>query len=114
LEKIMVDKDSQAERAAGITDAEIAGIMGWRGPGAYTEATLRKIKRILEEDRSRRAAPPALDAEGLPAPRNKAGDFEPWAPVYADHEVAWIVRQAIAADRAQLAANAKARKDTND
>jgi hypothetical protein len=31
-----------------ISDAEIAGIMGWRGPGAYTEATLRKIRRVVE------------------------------------------------------------------
>lgn len=45
------NKDNQAERAAGVTDAEIAGIMGWRGPGAYTEATFRKIKRIIEADR---------------------------------------------------------------
>jgi hypothetical protein len=35
-----------------MTDAEIAGIMGWRGPGAYTEASLRKIKRIIERVRA--------------------------------------------------------------
>jgi hypothetical protein len=40
-----------------ISDAEIAGIMGWRGPGAYTESTMRKIKLILEADRARRTAP---------------------------------------------------------
>ncbi len=32
-----------------MTDAEIAGYMGWRGPGAYTAATLRKIKRVVAE-----------------------------------------------------------------
>jgi hypothetical protein len=53
---------------AGISDAEIAGIMGWRGPGAYTEATLRKIKRVLEEDRARRVAPSAPMGEELPYP----------------------------------------------
>lgn len=32
-----------------MTDAEIAGYMGWRGPGAYTERQLRHIRRIVEE-----------------------------------------------------------------
>lgn len=36
-----------------ISDAEIAGFMGWRGPGAYTQHSLRKIKRIVEEVRVR-------------------------------------------------------------
>jgi len=36
-----------------ISDAEIAGFMGWRGPGAYTQNSLRKIKRIVEEVRVR-------------------------------------------------------------
>lgn len=31
-----------------MTDAEIAGIMGWRGPGAYTAASMRKVKSIVE------------------------------------------------------------------
>lgn len=30
-----------------ITDAEIAGTMGWRGPGAYTEASMRKIRELV-------------------------------------------------------------------
>lgn len=43
-----------------MTDAEIAGIMGWRGPGAYTEATLRKIRRIVEQVQAdERATPPS-------------------------------------------------------
>lgn len=40
-----------------ITDAEIAGYMGWRGPGAYTEASLRKIREIIDHVlRAERAA----------------------------------------------------------
>ena len=40
-----------------ITDAEIAGYMGWRGPGAYTEASLRKIRQIVDHAvRAERAA----------------------------------------------------------
>ena len=31
-----------------LTDAEIAGFMGWRGPGAYTEHKLRKVKGAVE------------------------------------------------------------------
>ena len=43
-----------------ITDAEIAGYMGWRGPGAYTEASLRKIRGIVDHVlRAERAAAPS-------------------------------------------------------
>jgi hypothetical protein len=43
-----------------ITDAEIAGYMGWRGPGAYTEASLRKIRQIIDHVlRVERATPPS-------------------------------------------------------
>jgi len=43
-----------------ITDAEIAGYMGWRGPGAYTEASLRKIRQIVDHVlRAERATPPS-------------------------------------------------------
>jgi hypothetical protein len=55
--------------------------------------TARKATHAeAEEEWDRRAAPIAaqLDAE-LPPPRNKAGDFEDWAGVYADHEVRNIV-----------------------
>lgn len=31
-----------------MTDAEIAGMMGWRGPGAYTAVSLRKIRAIID------------------------------------------------------------------
>jgi hypothetical protein len=43
-----------------MTDAEIAGYMDWRGPGAYTERQLRRIRSIVQEvqrrDRERIAA----------------------------------------------------------
>lgn len=32
-----------------ISDAEIAGFMGWRGPGAYTQQNMKRIKLIIEE-----------------------------------------------------------------
>jgi hypothetical protein len=32
-----------------MTDAEIAGYMNWRGPGAYTAHAMKRIKRIIEE-----------------------------------------------------------------
>ena len=36
-----------------MTDAEIAGHMNWRGPGAYTAHAMKLIKRIIEEVQSR-------------------------------------------------------------
>jgi len=36
-----------------MNDAEIAGYMDWRGPGAYTERQLVRIRRIVEEVRRR-------------------------------------------------------------
>lgn len=32
-----------------MTDAEIAGYMNWRGPGAYTQHHMNRIRRIVEE-----------------------------------------------------------------
>lgn len=32
-----------------MTDAEIAGIMGWRGPGAYSAAAMRKVRRCIDQ-----------------------------------------------------------------
>ena len=32
-----------------LTDDEIAGFMGWRGPGAYTKSKLLKIKAAMRE-----------------------------------------------------------------
>ena len=32
-----------------MNDAEIAGYMGWRGPGAYTQHTMKKIRQIVSE-----------------------------------------------------------------
>ena len=36
-----------------MTDAEIEGYMNWRGPGAYTAHAMKRIKRIIEEVKSR-------------------------------------------------------------
>ena len=36
-----------------MNDAEIAGYMDWRGPGAYTERQLVRIRRIVDEVRRR-------------------------------------------------------------
>jgi hypothetical protein len=88
------DLNKEAERAApGVSDAEIAGIMGWRGPGAYTEATLRKIKRILEEDRARRTAPVSapMGQELPPLPRPvaigwKGGSFTELSYGYTERQ----------------------------
>jgi hypothetical protein len=73
-------------KGIGISDMEIAGIMGWRGPGAYTEATLRKIKRVLEEDRGRRTAPSAPMGEELP----KWIDDHKGADPFMDDVIAYI------------------------
>lgn len=44
-----------------LTDAEIAGYMGWRGPGAYTEHKMRKVKAAIAEAVARECeAKPAL------------------------------------------------------
>jgi len=32
-----------------MTDAEIAGHMNWRGPGAYTQHQLKRVRSIVEE-----------------------------------------------------------------
>lgn len=32
-----------------MTEAEIAGYMGWRGPGAYTDHLMKRIKVLIEE-----------------------------------------------------------------
>lgn len=32
-----------------MTEAEIAGYMGWRGPGAYTQHQMRKVKTVVAE-----------------------------------------------------------------
>jgi len=32
-----------------MTDAEIAGYMNWRGPGAYTKHQLKRVRTIVEE-----------------------------------------------------------------
>lgn len=32
-----------------ISEAEIAGFMNWRGPGAYSQHMMRRIKKLIEE-----------------------------------------------------------------
>ena len=39
-----------------LTDAEIAGMMNWKGPGAYTTGAMRKVKAIVEEAARRERA----------------------------------------------------------
>lgn len=56
-----------------MTDAEIAGIMGWHGPGAYTEASLRKIRRIIEQVQAKERAD--IDAK-LTAARRDAERYQ--------------------------------------
>lgn len=48
-----------------MTEAEIAGYMGWSGPGAYTDRQMKRIKKIVEEvQRRERSANVATDDEG--------------------------------------------------
>ncbi len=47
-----------------MTDAEIAGYMDWRGPGAYTERQLVRIRRIVDEVR-RRESEACANAAGI-------------------------------------------------
>lgn len=47
-----------------ISDAEIAGFMNWRGPGAYTQHQMKRVRRVVTEaDRRIRARYVALDTE---------------------------------------------------
>lgn len=48
-----------------MTDAEIAGYMNWRGPGAYTKHHMKRIHRIIEEVQRRERESAALLTEQL-------------------------------------------------
>jgi hypothetical protein len=50
-----------------MTDAEIAGYMDWRGPGAYTERQLRRIRSIVDEVQRRERKRFALECIDLVA-----------------------------------------------
>lgn len=50
-----------------MTDAEIAGYMDWRGPGAYTERQLRRIRSIVDEVQRRERERFALECIDLVA-----------------------------------------------
>lgn len=51
-----------------MTDEEIAGYMGWRGPGVYTQHALRKIRLIVEEAQRREREACAMLAYSYPSP----------------------------------------------
>jgi hypothetical protein len=46
-----------------LTEAEIAGYMNWRGPGAYTAATMKRVQAAIAEAvrREREAILAAID-----------------------------------------------------
>jgi hypothetical protein len=46
-----------------LTEAEIAGYMNWRGPGAYTAATMKRVQAAIAEAvrREREAILDAID-----------------------------------------------------
>lgn len=48
-----------------MTDAEIAGYMNWRGPGAYTQHHMKRIKTLLAvaEAREREACEKLVDED---------------------------------------------------
>jgi hypothetical protein len=56
-----------------MNDAEIAGYMDWRGPGAYTERQLVRIRRIVEEVKRREREACAKVCDDLPAPDSCSG-----------------------------------------
>lgn len=48
-----------------LTDDEIAGYMGWRGPGAYTEHKMRKVKAAIAEAAARERESNNAEIAGL-------------------------------------------------
>lgn len=63
-----------------ISEAEIAGYMNWRGPGAYSQGPINRIKRIVEEV-ARRAATAERERIiniGLQGFAGDACDFAEW------------------------------------
>lgn len=70
-------KQTEGERTLrNISDVEIAGRMGWRGPGAYTEASMCKIKSIIDHvlQVERAAPPPASFLPEVQVENGSAGD----------------------------------------
>ncbi len=51
--KVMQAASQPSARGSAMTDAEIVGRMGWRGPGAYMQHHLRRIREIVEEAQRR-------------------------------------------------------------
>lgn len=56
-----------------MTDAEIAGFMHWRGPGAYTQHQMRRIYSLLDEAERRERQACAKACEELPPPASCNG-----------------------------------------
>ncbi len=98
-----------------ITDAEIAGYMGWRGPGAYTEASLRKIHQIIDHVlRVERATPPSpstapevppipesLGLSDVPHAMNTPDEWDP------DYRATWQKLQVADANLSKMRAYAR-------
>jgi hypothetical protein len=56
-----------------MNDAEIAGYMNWRGPGAYIERQLQRIRLIVEEVTRRERNACAQVCYDMPAPDSCSG-----------------------------------------
>jgi hypothetical protein len=56
-----------------MTDAEISGFMNWRGPGAYTQWQLARVRRIVEEvqRREREACANVCEQESMNWPPSR-------------------------------------------
>ena len=39
-----------------LSEAEIAGLMNWRGPGAYTQHAMRRVRSVIDEAERRATA----------------------------------------------------------
>lgn len=48
-----------------LSDAEIAGLMNWRGPGAYTQHAMRRVRRVIDEAERRATANLAAKGQRL-------------------------------------------------
>ena len=48
-----------------LSDAEIAGLMNWRGPGAYTQHAMRRVRRVIDEAERRATADVAAKGQRL-------------------------------------------------
>ena len=49
-----------------MTNEEIAAIMGWRGPGSYSAAAMRKVRKVIEAAVSKASQKWISVANGMP------------------------------------------------